>query len=330
MNKTPYISVIVTAYNRKDFILKAIRSVLTQSLDKSEYEIIVIKNFNNKALDTLLKGKNVKTILFNVGKNKFTMLPAIKQSSGEVLVFLDDDDEWEKTKLDKIYRLFTNNKKLGYYHNNYSFIDNYGKSVNSNIRLSQRETIEKLKTYNVEHNEKNRRVWNIIDYGLFFNNSCVAMRRDIITFNGLGGMPFGVDLQLLYASLLSKYNLFFDSDKLTRYRIHTDNTSMHYNKISKKIELIKQSIISDKKILNIVKISGNKDFETSLIYSILWKKTVLDIMSMKNINLTKVDLLKLIKLNFRIYPFTRKRLVMLGLLYLLFPKTTNNLLNKKF
>jgi glycosyltransferase involved in cell wall biosynthesis len=67
MNKTPYISVIVTAYNRKDFILKAIRSVLTQSLDKSEYEIIVIKNFNNKALDTFLKGKNVKTILFNVG-----------------------------------------------------------------------------------------------------------------------------------------------------------------------------------------------------------------------------------------------------------------------
>ena len=41
-NKLPYISVIITAYNRKEFLLNAIKSALNQTLDKKYYEIIVI------------------------------------------------------------------------------------------------------------------------------------------------------------------------------------------------------------------------------------------------------------------------------------------------
>ena len=54
----PYISVIISAYNRKDFIMKAIESALDQDIDKSKYEIIVIKNFVDKDLDRFLK-KNI-------------------------------------------------------------------------------------------------------------------------------------------------------------------------------------------------------------------------------------------------------------------------------
>lgn len=326
----PYISVIISAYNRKDFIMKAIKSALDQDIDKSKYEIIVIKNFVDKDLDRFLKKNSIKNILYKMEKDKFTMLPAIKSSKGEVLAFLDDDDEWKKGKLNKIYRLFCKNDKLGYYHNNYSFIDAYGKPFNSDIRLIQRKKIDKLKKYYIKNNKKDKKVWEIIEYGLFFNNSCVAMRRRIIVTSGLGSMPFGVDLQLLYASLISKYDLFFDSDKLTRYRIHTNNVSMYYNKRSNKIDLIKQSIINDKKILNFVKIKEEPSIILSLTYSILWKKLVLDILMMNDISLTATDMIKFIKLNLRIYPFTHKKLVLLGLTYLLFPKTINNLLKERF
>ena len=47
----PYISVIITAYNRKEYLLDAINSVINQTLDKKYYEIIVIKNYNDSKID---------------------------------------------------------------------------------------------------------------------------------------------------------------------------------------------------------------------------------------------------------------------------------------
>lgn len=41
----PFISVIVTAYNRKQFILEALNSIVNQTLSKDKYEVIVTKNF---------------------------------------------------------------------------------------------------------------------------------------------------------------------------------------------------------------------------------------------------------------------------------------------
>ena len=40
----PFISVIVTAYNRKQFILEALNSIVNQTLSKDKYEVIVTKN----------------------------------------------------------------------------------------------------------------------------------------------------------------------------------------------------------------------------------------------------------------------------------------------
>jgi len=38
MKNNPYISVIITAYNRKGFLLEAFNSALNQTLDRSKYE----------------------------------------------------------------------------------------------------------------------------------------------------------------------------------------------------------------------------------------------------------------------------------------------------
>jgi glycosyltransferase involved in cell wall biosynthesis len=48
------ISVIIIAYNRKIFLKDAIKSVLNQSLDRNLYEIIIVKNFNDKDIDDFI------------------------------------------------------------------------------------------------------------------------------------------------------------------------------------------------------------------------------------------------------------------------------------
>ncbi len=54
MQETPLITVIIVAYKRKEYIIEAIKSALNQTLNKEYYEIIVIKNFIDKNIDTLI------------------------------------------------------------------------------------------------------------------------------------------------------------------------------------------------------------------------------------------------------------------------------------
>ena len=51
----PYISVIITAYDRKKYLLGAVRSALDQMLSKDLYEVIVVKNFRDEGIDRQLE-----------------------------------------------------------------------------------------------------------------------------------------------------------------------------------------------------------------------------------------------------------------------------------
>ncbi|MEM3858607.1 MAG: glycosyltransferase [Candidatus Micrarchaeaceae archaeon] len=61
--KKLYISVIITAYDRRDFIRDAIQSALNQALEKSLYELIVIKNFYDENIDKFIEKSNIKNII---------------------------------------------------------------------------------------------------------------------------------------------------------------------------------------------------------------------------------------------------------------------------
>ena len=42
---SPKVSVVITAYNRKQFLSQAIESIAKQEIDRSEFEVIVVSNF---------------------------------------------------------------------------------------------------------------------------------------------------------------------------------------------------------------------------------------------------------------------------------------------
>ncbi|EQD28177.1 cell wall biosynthesis glycosyltransferase, partial [mine drainage metagenome] len=49
--KQELISVIITAYQRKNYLLDALNSAVNQTLDRKYYEIIVVKNFSDSEID---------------------------------------------------------------------------------------------------------------------------------------------------------------------------------------------------------------------------------------------------------------------------------------
>jgi Glycosyl transferase family 2. len=59
------ITVLVTAFNRKQFLPEALCSVINQTLDPSEYEVIVVKNFADGLSDRIIKENGFKEIICN-------------------------------------------------------------------------------------------------------------------------------------------------------------------------------------------------------------------------------------------------------------------------
>lgn len=100
----PFFSIVIPLYNKKDYILKTLRSVLEQSF--TDFEVIIVNdgstdsslNLVNKIKDFRLKVYNKNNEGVSVARNY-----GIQKSTSEWIAFLDSDDEWEPQYLQNIY-----------------------------------------------------------------------------------------------------------------------------------------------------------------------------------------------------------------------------------
>jgi len=58
----PYISVIVTAYNRRRYLPFALKSLEAQTLPRDRFEVIVVKNFDDKESDDIISRNGWKEV----------------------------------------------------------------------------------------------------------------------------------------------------------------------------------------------------------------------------------------------------------------------------
>ena len=87
----PYISVIITAFNRKTFLSRAIESIAKQTLNKNLYEVFIIKNFNDKCLDLLIDKYNFHSVILTseeMTKIGNYILDIVKETHGEIINIL--------------------------------------------------------------------------------------------------------------------------------------------------------------------------------------------------------------------------------------------------
>ena len=219
----PYISVIIIAQNRTEYIDKAMISVLNQTLERDFFEIIVIKNFSTQSIeDLIVKNSIISLNSFGNGTIGENLYRAIICSKGEVLCFLDDDDTFEKDKLREIYSKFLKNNNLVYYHNSQYFINEYDQEIQFWPKpLRKSEVIEDYSQLN--------KLLKLINFGLFFNLSSISVRRlSVLPFlEQLKQIKAGVDDFIFLISLMTPQSQIIMSKKeLTKYLIHQNNDSL--------------------------------------------------------------------------------------------------------
>ena len=112
---SPEFSVIISTYNRKDILPRAIRSVLDQTF--KDFELIVIDN--GSADDTEAVVKAIKDGRLKYFKNpkptKSCDSPrniGIGMSRGRFISFLDDDDIWYPERLNKVSKAINENPDI--------------------------------------------------------------------------------------------------------------------------------------------------------------------------------------------------------------------------
>ena len=135
----PLISVIISYFNNRKFILDALSSVINQTYKNIEV-IIIFDDENNEDYEYIKKyikkDKRISIYKNNIrlgageSRNK-----GIKFSKGQYIAFLDSDDLWHKEKLHKqITFMQKNNLKIS--HTSYRIIDNKNNSIGLRIAKS--------------------------------------------------------------------------------------------------------------------------------------------------------------------------------------------------
>ena len=234
MENNPYISVIITAYNRKEFLLDAFNSALNQTLSRDKYEIIVTKNFTDNKINNYIKKNGGKLVFFDKPGIGPRIADALKYAKGEVICFLEDDDLFTKEKLKYIYNAFLENKNLVYINNARIYIDDKGNYLNKGP--SKFEKRKKDIIIN-DFNKKPVALLRIQQYANpWSNQSSISIRKVILKRfkNTLSSVDFAPDLFCYFISLLSG-DLLISNHALTKYRVHNSisNSIINYESYKK-------------------------------------------------------------------------------------------------
>ena len=115
MVSKPFVSVIVTTYNRKELLKETIDSILNQTF--KNFELIVVDNFSDYDFlahvesfndDRIKTFQNQNNGVIAVNRNY-----GMKRAKGKYIAFCDDDDFWEEGKLEEQLKYFKDDNLIG-------------------------------------------------------------------------------------------------------------------------------------------------------------------------------------------------------------------------
>jgi len=109
----PKVTVIIPAYNAEKYIEQTINSVLAQTFQ--DFEIIVINDGSRDKTAEIVNsyGLSVRCIQTTNGGVSRARNLGIDNALGEYIAFLDSDDLWAPTKLEKQVALLNENQNIG-------------------------------------------------------------------------------------------------------------------------------------------------------------------------------------------------------------------------
>lgn len=222
-------TVLIAAHDRKQYLRPCVESVLAQDIPRSEYEIVVVKNFDDPDIDGFLNRTGVRAVRCDdipVGQK---LAAGLRHSSGEIVFLLDDDDLFSPSKLRTVLSRFSADTNLGFYHNRFRYIGPDGKPLSRRaVRPFALRRLNGSRPVYLDSSAKEQELHRLAYCYADFNISSIAFRRELATdsYTYLNRLSGALDTFLFFHALLSPYSLLIDDMVLTDYRVHDTNMTL--------------------------------------------------------------------------------------------------------
>ena len=209
------VSVIMPSWNTAGYIMESVESVLNQTY--KNWELIIVDDASTDGTVDLLKQVNDPRVKVFVNEQNsgaaVTRNRAMREAKGDWIAFLDSDDLWSPTKLEKQLEFMVEHDYVFSYHD-FEKIDEASKPIG--IRVSGPDVVTKRKMYNYGYPGCLTFMYKASAFG-------VIQIKDIKKNN-----DYAILLQLCKKA--SCYRL---PENLAQYRIRT--VSISHDKLSKKL-----------------------------------------------------------------------------------------------
>lgn len=242
-----YISVFVTAYKREQFIIEAVKSVLSQTLSREFFEVIVIKSFINKEVDEFLSRNGIKTLYIDDDRYGYRFSKALEISKGNIVVTLDDDDIFLPSFLDRIIRAFSESDSLCAYQKSLAYF-----SISEKIYLKRQSSLRRIKIpSNFVYDLGDQDGFHLaISLNAAYGQLVIKKNSLLPYLNYIQNVKTSLDTMLFVIAALENCKVFHDPEVSTLVRMHENSESMLSVKqldlvnLQKKVNSIKK-LISD-------------------------------------------------------------------------------------
>lgn len=212
------VSVVVTSYNRPNFLRECLNAILNQTF--AAFEVIVVDDFSN--FDPFALAASLNDSRIKVFQNKTGGAVAvnrnfgIRKAKGRYIAFCDDDDVWMKSKLKNQVAILDERPELMAVATNIATFPNGHSNhylLNKNLLIDYDALLKA--PFTVSRQTK-------------IANSSVLIRKAII--EDLGGLDENVEVAAaedydLWLRVLQRRNrsILVLSQSLVKYRVHNEN-----------------------------------------------------------------------------------------------------------
>jgi glycosyltransferase involved in cell wall biosynthesis len=238
MNSSPLVSIVIPTYNHAPMLQRALATVIEQTYQN--WNAIVVNNYStDNTLEVVAKFNDPRIQCVNFRNNGVigaSRNEGIKLATGEYIAFLDSDDTWFPTKVERSVSSLENGSDL-VCHAEY-WIDESGKS--------------RLVTYGPSEAATHH---NLIYKGNRISTSATMVRATLLKeVNGFDTSPELISTEDydLWIRLAAKSNKFaFIDEPLGEYHRHDNNVSANIEKhLAAELALLTKHFAVDSRLQN--------------------------------------------------------------------------------
>ena len=218
----PELSVVILAWKRRRFVRDAVRSAVAGPPPPGGREILVVHNFDDPALERELAGEGIRMVTDPRSPVGASVARGLEAARGEVVAFLDDDDEFEPEKPATVAAWFREDPELALARNGYRPIDSYGRPVPGWPACEWPGTA--LRAPVVLRTVAEKRGSRVLP---MYNLSTISVRRSFLRpfLPAFEDVAAGSDSLVFLSALASRGGIRVDPQVLSCHRIH-HSTSM--------------------------------------------------------------------------------------------------------